>query len=358
MTLRVALLTSLSDRRVCALRNVLKDFSAGLDLRVMHPGGQEGAACPSLPPKSRLRLPFECFLGLAAYAPHLTICEDFGSAALQAALYRTLRRQTRLLLCATEAPHKPLALDRWILGRADAVLAEGEAAAQAVEQLRFPSSRVFLAATPIESDAFLACERNRRDAEGHRLVFAGSLSPQSGAADLLICLAAWAEQNPSRPLEIWWAGEGDLAGVLDAQPLPPNVTQRFLGRLEPVALAATFGRCGILVVPSLIDDRTAPVMEALAAGLLVLGSRLDRKVRQLVRDDVNGWTFDALQPADMARGLSRALDTSAERLEQMRDHAHALLRPSTVLSFAERLAGALAAIMPDGVPAALPEPAL
>ena len=359
MTLRVALLTELSDQRVSALRNVLKDFSAGVDLRVMHRGGQDGvAARPSPPTRPNPRLPFGAFLALAAYRPHLTICEDFGRAALQAALYRSRWQQTRLLLCATEAPHKPGALDRWILNRADAVLAEGEAAAHAVEQLRFPSSRIFLAATPIESDAFLACERTRRDAEGRRLIFAGNLSPQSGAADLLICLAAWAEQNPSRQLEIWWAGEGDLAGVLDAQPLPPNVAQRFLGRLEPAALAAAFGQCGILVVPSLIDDRKAPVAEALAAGLLVLGSRLDRKVRQLVRDDVNGWTFDALQPADMARGLGRALDAPTARLEQMRDHAQALLRPSTVLSFTERFAGALAAIMPDGGPAALPQPAL
>lgn len=359
MTLRVALLTDLADQRVHALRTGLKDFSAEVDLRVMHRGEREGTtARPSMRTKPNLRLPLGLFLGLAAYKPHLTICEDFGGAALQAALHRAMSQQTRLLLCATEAPHKPGALDRWILGRADAVLAEGEAAAQAVEQLRFPSSRVFLATTPIESDAFLACDRTRRDAEGRRLVFAGNLSPQSGAADLLIGLAAWAEQNPSRPLEIWWVGEGDLAGVLDAQPLPPNVTQRFLGRLEPAALAATFGRCGILVVPSLIDDRKAPVMEALAAGLLVLGSRLDRKVRQFVRDDVNGWTFDALQPADMARGLSRALDTPAERLEQMRHHAQALLRPSTVPGFAERFAGALAAIMPGGISAALPEPAL
>ena len=90
----------------------------------------------------------------------------------------------------------------------------------------------------------------------------------------------------------------------------------------------------------------------------MLGSRLDRKVRQFVRDGVNGWTFDALQPADMARGLGRALDAPTARLEQMRDHAQALLRPSTVLSFTERFAGAIAAIMPDGGPAALPQPAL
>ena len=355
MTVRVAILTDPLDQRIGALSGALTACSAKIEVRVLHPAQDDrhSSTAPTSAPARTSRLeemPFGSLLGLLAYRPHLVICKDFGRSALQAAVFRSLSRRSRLLLCATEAPRKLGVLERRILRRADGVLAEGDAIAQAVEQFRFPSSRIFPTTISADLEPFLACSRTRSPAEAHRLVFAGDLSPQSGAADLLIAVATWAEQHPSREIDLWWVGEGDLAGVLDAQPLPHGVTQKFLGRLEPQAMAATFAQCGLLVVPSLVDDRRAPVLEALAAGLPVLGSRVDRKVRRLIRDEVNGWLFNPLQPEDMAQALSRALDSPLGTLEQMRDHAQALVRPTTTPGVAERFARAFASVVPDLIP--------
>ena len=118
-------------------------------------------------------------------------------------------------------------------------------------------------------------------------------------------------------------------------------------------MARIFAQCGLLAVPSLVDDRRAAVAEGLAAGLPIIGSRRDRNVRRWVRDDVNGWLFDALRPEEMAGALGRALDTPLGTLEQMRDRAQAAVRPAAKGGLTERLARALAA-----VPAEFPAKAL
>ncbi len=175
---------------------------------------------------------------------------------------------------------------------------------------------------------------------------AGGLSPRSGAADLLISVAMWAEQNPERPAEIWWLGEGDMAGVLAAQPLPANVSQRFLGRLDPSAAAAAFDQCGLLAASSVPGNRHAMVAEALAASLPVLGSRRNRLARRLVRDGVNGWLFDPSRPADMVTVVFRALGTPAERLDPMREAARASAAQAAGRGMAQRVRRMLAACVP------------
>jgi len=143
-------------------------------------------------------------------------------------------------------------------------------------------------------------------------------------------------------MEIWWAGDGDLAGVLGAQPLPPNLSQRFLGRL--------------LVAPSLAGDEQAQVAQGLAAGLPVLGGTRSRIVRQLVREGINGWLFDPLRPADVVQAVKRALDVPAGQLDLMREQARALVRPSPSQEFASQLGHAIAAALaaPNRAPARTP----
>lgn len=293
------------------------------------------------------RLPFGMTLQLMALRPDVVICEDFGALTMHAALYRSICRRSRLLLCATEPPRQNGLRERLLISTADGVVVDGEIVAQAFTKLSVPASRIFPIATAYDLDAFLSCASTRSGPEAYRVIYSGDLSPQSGAADLLAALAALAEQHPIRSYEVWWAGEGDLAGVLGAQPLPFNVSQSFLGSLDPLGMALVFGQSGLLVVPSLADDMRVPVAQGLAAGLPVIGSKRNRLVRQLVQDDINGWLFDPLRPGDMSRALSRALGSSIEQLNGMRDQGRALVRPTTSLSIAQQIRRAITAVMPE-----------
>ena len=314
--------------------------------------------CPAVSESRVLRSGPGALAQLLSYRPDLVVSGEFGAAALMAALYRALSPRSRFVLCAADTQRESGLRGRLVLDRADAVLAEGGAVAHALEQLAGSTRRVFAVATPFDLEPFLECGQARPVPDAHRMVHAGDLSPQSGAADLLAGVAACAEQQPGRAMEIWWAGDGDLAGVLAAQPLPPNLSQRFLGRLDGPGLARAFGQCGLLVIPSLADGKQAQVAQGLAAGLPVLGSTRSRTVRQLVREGVNGWLFDPLRPADVVQAVKRALDVPEGQLDLMRERARALVRPSPSQEFSSQLGHAIAAAMaaPDRAPAPVSKP--
>ncbi len=296
------------------------------------------------------RLPFGALVQLVAHRPDLVVSEAFGPKAVQAALYRILSPRSRLLLCATEPPRRFGRFARMILSRADGFVAHEANVVDAIEQLRFPVRHFYPMVAPPDLDLFHACSRNRSGVEAHRIVYAGDLSPESGAADVLICLAAWAEQRPDRAVEIWWVGDGDLSGVLEAQPLPGNMSQRLLGRLDRQAMAEVFAQCGILVIPPLAEDTRPLVLAALAAGLVVLDSRRPLRGRHVIQDGALGWTFDPLDPDDMLRALDRALESSPDELDRMRDIGRAFAGSSAAESFADRVREAIAAVLSGGIP--------
>lgn len=157
----------------------------------------------------------------------------------------------------------------------------------------------------------------------HRILHIGPLSPESGAADFLNCGIAWAEQNPGRVLDLCWIGDGDLLGVLRAQPLPPNLLQRFAGELSPLQVVSRFGQSGILAVPSLGLGCPPYLVEAMAAGLVMLGSLRNPAVRSLVVNQDSGWLFDPHSPPSMVVGLNAALCATPESLDMMRGNARA-----------------------------------
>ncbi len=323
MSVRMLVLADASDQSAPALLKALEEDGAEIELRTLRSA-------------SLARFP-QCALHLATYRPDLIVAQDFGPRTLQAAVYRSLARRSRLLLSLTEPLNSLGPIERFVLSKASGVLVEGHAVAFAVEQLGVPASRIVPIPPGQIIEPYAACPQARPDPAARRLACVGELSPQSGVADLLIGLAAWGEQHPDRPVEIWWIGEGDLAGVLEAQPLPDNVSQRFLGALSPVNIAAAFAQCGLLAVPSLGDDRDTLIPEALASGLLVLGSRRSRRARQFVREGVTGWLFDPLRTEDIVRALDRALGNSVEQLDMMREVARAVVRQHATQDVTERL---------------------
>ncbi len=312
--------------------------------------------CPAVTEHRTMRSGPGTLARLLSYRPDIVVSGEFGAAALQAAFYRAVRPRSRFVLCLADTPRTSGLRRRVVLDRADVMLAEGGAVAHATEQLAGSAGRVFAVAMPFDLEPFFDCAETRPAPEAYRMVHAGDLSPQSGAADLLAGVAACAEQQPRRNLEIWWAGDGDLTGVLAAQPLPPNLSQRFLGRLDGPGLARVFGHCGLLVAPSLADDKQAQAAQGMAAGLPVLGSTRCRIVRQLVREGVNGWLFDPLRPADVVQAVRRALDVPASHLDLMREQARALVRPSPSQEFAGQFGHAITAALaaPNRAPARTP----
>ena len=158
----------------------------------------------------------------------------------------------------------------------------------------------------------------RTAADAHRIVYAGPLSPSSGVADFLLCAATWAERNPERRVELCWIGDGDLRGVLMAQPLPVNLVQEFKGALTAAETAEQFGRSGLLAIPGLAHGWPPCLTEAMASGLAVLGSNRNPAIRSLVVPWRTGWLFDPFSALEMLDALDAALTTAPVQIDVMR----------------------------------------
>ncbi len=178
---------------------------------------------------------------------------------------------------------------------------------------------------------YLAIPLCRTTQAAYRILHADDLTPASGAADFLNAVSLWAEAHPDRTVELCWAGEGDLRGVLRAQPLPPNVQQSFTGALTPAHLAGHMAISGLLAAPCLGRSWPPHLLEAMAAGLLVLGSRRNPVTSSLVVHNTTGWLFDPHAPQSMAAALNAAFSLGTGPLDAMR----ALAR-TTAIAFQDR----------------------
>lgn len=253
--------------------------------------------------------------------PRLTICRDFSPDTVSTVLRRSLNSQIRILLCIKQLPPNLRGVHRFILAGVDAILVETDTLARAVMELGVPAPRIVSLCDPGDLALFNKPLRTPSSRDAYRIVYVGDLEPEAGVAELLPCVVAWADRNPDRHVEIWWSGEGCLRGVLEAQPVPTNVVQRFPGKVSREELAAMFSDCDLLAVPALSDSWTDVVLEALAAQLPVLGSNRSRAVAELVTDGVTGWVFDPFEAGAMNSAVDLALNTLPHELEHMRASA-------------------------------------
>ncbi len=286
--------------------------------------------------------------------PDLTICRDFGFGTVRAVLRRRLAPQCRILLCIDEMPLSVRLVHRVVLAGVDAVLVHSDALARAIHAFGVPASRIVLSNSHNDFALFDRPARSRASGGLQQIVHVGDLEPEAGVADFLLCVAAWAERNPQRRVSIRWCGEGCLRGVLEAQPLPPNVQQLFPGRTTRKELAATFLDCDILALPALADPWDHVVPEALTAHLPVLGSTQSQAVSDLIVHGMTGWVFDPFENGAMARAVELALNTLPDELDRMRAYAAERPKPS-LPSLNERIwrAMRLEGASPDFDPASL-----
>ncbi len=273
-----------------------------------------------------------------------------GGSVVAALAYRLLRRRSRLLIWS-DAPAPPWRwLRRLALRLADGVLVRGEPEAGVALAVR-GTDVVFEVPGPHETTVFLDGAPTRAGPDAYRLVVRSPLTPPSGVLRILDGVARAAERLPSRRIELHWIGEGDLRGVLAAQPLPDNLRQSFLGDLDRDDTARFFHRSGVLIAPFDPNDPVlfkARVAEAMASGLVVLFDRSHPAAGHVLADGETGIAFDARRPDGLARALLSVLSTSTGRLDLMRLAARRRALEMSPRDFAERLARAVETVTREG----------
>ena len=309
-----------------------------------------------------IHFPYDTLAQLWRYSPRVVISGELGLRSLQAAIYRALAPRSRLIIWATlsEATEKGwgrgrILLRRIILRAADAVVCNGASGARYIASLGFPGDKIHILNQPIDVGMFVSLPQTRPAEDARRVVFSGRFIPQKAVVELQFTLADWARANPARQLELVWIGDGELRETLEATQLPANFSQYFHGNQPYEALPELYRHCGALVLPSLMDEWGLVVNEAMASGLVVIGSIYSQAAIEMVSDGVNGWLIDPRHPETIANAMDQLFAASLEKLDQMRTAARQRALQITPEGGADILYAAITQILPNE-PAEKPVP--
>ena len=123
------------------------------------------------------------------------------------------------------------------------------------------------------------------------ILFAGRLQPVKGVDRLIRAFSKIATRAPS--LDLLIAGVGPLESALRqlADELGLTERVRFLGEQEREAIYALIKGCEFVVLPSHAEGCPVIVLEAMAAGKMVIGSRV-KGITELIEHESNGVLFD------------------------------------------------------------------
>ncbi|MER5173784.1 glycosyltransferase family 4 protein [Thioclava kandeliae] len=184
------------------------------------------------------------------------------------------------------------------------------------------------------------------------IIFVGRLAAIKGVPLLIDAFAAIADRHPQARLSI--VGDGTERNAAEAQVarLGINERVRFLGYQPSDAVADLMRQSDLLVLPSFAEGVPVTLMEGMASGIPVIGSRV-AGVQELVEDGVSGFV---IAPGDM-EGLIARLDQLLsdpelrERLGQAgRIKVMAEFDQDLEASwFDEILQGSIAGKLPDGL---------
>ena len=150
---------------------------------------------------------------------------------------------------------------------------------------------------------------DRGDAD---LLYVGRLRIRKGVEVLLEALAGLALERPSARLLV--AGDGEQRNALEARARELRLGAdrvRFLGRVSAARVRWLLEGASALVVPSIYEGMPLVVLEAMAAGVPVVASRVSG-IPEVVIDGATGWLVPCEDPPALARALEAALGDRVE----------------------------------------------
>lgn len=146
------------------------------------------------------------------------------------------------------------------------------------------------------------------------VLFVGALVYLKGVQRLLEAMAEVRRQQPQARLVI--IGQGDYQDELELQAESLGLTEEveFVAPMSQTALRDYMRRCRLLVLPSLSEGLGRVLIEAMACGRPVIGTRVGG-IPDLIQDGVNGYLVPPDAVAPLADRIAYLLTHPEEAVE-------------------------------------------
>lgn len=175
--------------------------------------------------------------------------------------------------------------------------------------------------------------------------------PEKNLSNLLLAYAQYRCKSGGQPWQLVLLGDGPKRYELEMLCQELNVLDavHFVGFRQYDELPVFYGLASALILPSTKDTWGLVVNEAMASGLPVLVSNRCGCVADLVRDGVNGYTFDPYNVNELA-GLMVKITSNESALQKMSQASRDIIARWTPEFFAENLLKAAQAACSDPLP--------
>ena len=256
--------------------------------------------------------------------PDVLVSDEFFKWTVSAIIYRLIRR-VPLVTCYERTFHTErgaqwyrVAYRRLALKLVDAVCCDGRLCAEYTRWLGMPEAYITTGHMAADTDGLRtrvqAIGQDQRKAirlemniRGLAFLYVGQLIKRKGLEELL---AGWARFERTAPggATLLLVGNGPEAENLRARAAAANLEHvRLVGPVDYDSIASYYAAADVFVMPTLEDNWSLVVPEAMACGLPILCSKYNGCWPELVHTGGNGWVFDPLDSSDVFRALERCL---------------------------------------------------
>jgi len=291
-------------------------------------------------------------------APDVLVVDGFFKWSLVAFLYRIFTRTPIVVLyertfhTERNAQWFRTAYRKLALRFTNAMSCNGRLSRDYAQWLGMPSDRITVGHMAADVDALkervagidpqsIAALRAKWGASANSIVFlyVGRMIAQKGLKEFI---QGWTLLNEltagnvqSRALFVM-VGGGMEEENLRKQASDLGLTNvRFTGELDYDKLAIYYASSDVFVIPTLEDNWSLVVPEAMACGLPILCSQFNGCWPELVHQDINGWVFDPLDPRDILKCIQACITTRICELRRMGDRSKIIIEEHTPNKAAE-----------------------
>lgn len=312
-----------------------RDWAVQRDLRFQH----------EILDSARLRLRGRSFYlsprllyRLWRFRPNAVIVGGFSIPAIYCAAYCTLARRRLILMTeGTRASERRIGsaqrlIRALLVQRASGFVATSTQARDRLLELGADPERCVVAPYAIDAQVW----PRRRFGEGPpRLLFVGQLIPRKG---LLPLLDALAEVHTDHEFVLTIVGSGPQRAEIEQRISELGLADsvHWAGFVDQPDLPELYAEHDLFVFPTLEDTFGVVLIEAMAAGLPPVASRLAGATPDHVEEGVNGWTMDPRSKQSMVAALRTALD-ERPRWPEMGGRARTTVRTSSPAASATRI---------------------
>ncbi len=212
---------------------------------------------------------------------------------------------------------------KWAMKYIDAYCVNGKLCGEYLEQLGARQEQIYYGQMAADTEglanAVAAISQEQTDAfrmklniTGKLFLYVGQLIPRKGILELL---NAWKQAKLDNAL-LLLVGDGSQKKELEAYSRQWNLNAVFTGKVAYEDIAKYYRIADVFIMPTLEDNWSLVVPEAMACGLTIACSKYNGCWPELVKPE-NGWVFDPLNSKELAMTLKKISNIDKTTLDHM-----------------------------------------